>query len=139
MAFQTALIFITGYIGQDVTELKKDSKGQTFCRLSVGVVNSKSYSTWYQVMVYGDLAKNLVEKERIKKGLECMVKGIPSFSSYVDKKSGQTKANFGIFADWIFIQDRVITKEQQKDLEKANQIDAAIPDAEVEGLEDAPF
>lgn len=141
MAFDTAVIYVRGYIGQDVKDLRKDKKGKEYCSFSVCVTTGKNMLTWYQCKVYGDIGINLVKKGRILKGKEAMIKGIPSLSTW--KQNGNTRVSFNIFCDWVCIQDKVLEKvEHQRDLDLANDIDEDIPDEVVQDLnsEDvAPF
>lgn len=138
MAYDNCIIHIKGYIGADVKTLGTDKNGKPFIRFSVAVANNKGQSTWYQVTVYGDLAKGLIKKERIKKGHEAVIKGVPVFSSYRDK-NGMQKPSFGIFADWVSIQEKVLEKGQHfDDLDKANKIDQEVSDKDIEEIE-APF
>lgn len=137
MAYDNAVIHLRGYIGADVKTLGTDKNGKSFIRFSIACANNKGASTWYQITVYGDLAKALVKKERVKKGHEAIVKGVPVFSTYRDK-SGVAKPSFGVFADWISIQEKILEKGQHlDDLEKAKEIDK-IPDEDIEEIE-APF
>jgi hypothetical protein len=139
MSFDNYGTWIEGYIGHDESELKTDKKGKQYVRFSVCVTTNKNASLWFQVSVYGEKAKYLVEKERIKKGLDCYARGKMTVSTYFDKKTNSWKPSVAIFADSVFIQQRLITKKQEKDLEAANKIDEEISDEVVEDLEAAPF
>lgn len=61
MSFKPNEIRISrGYIGHDCTELLKDRNGKEYCRFSIGT-SYKGNTTWYQITVYGDEAKELVK------------------------------------------------------------------------------
>jgi single-stranded DNA-binding protein len=138
MAYDNCYIFIRGYIGADVKTLGTDKNNKNFIRFSVAVNNNKGASTWYQVTVYNDLARALINKQRVIKGYEAVVKGIPVFSTYKDK-NGIAKPSFGIFADWISIQEKLLEKGKHfDDLEKAKQIDDQVSDEDINEIE-APF
>lgn len=139
MSITNKFSIVKGYIGSDITEVTPTRKT---CMVKISVastelgISGKPVTDWFQCIVFGDLARALVEQKRIIKGNDIMVIGNPQ-NRKVILKDGKSIMSTDIRVLELVTGPKIFTSSKAKDdLEKAKAIDENITEEQVGYLDE---
>jgi single-strand DNA-binding protein len=128
-----------GYVGKDATDIRYTPQGKAVSDFSLAMDNGKDANgekrpaTWVKIVMWGKQAESLAQY--ITKGKYVIVAGRPAVEAYIDKKSGEARANLVVnmsqlaFGGGAKAEGEQATKPKQQ--EKSQESDYSITDDDI--------